>query len=114
MKQHRFFYINKGESKMDTDMKKIVEETVKEMVEKTNKTQTEPKKKKKMNGLAMYLLGSAVVTASMAAVMPKVMNKMGQKIYSASLKKQHTDDEWKQEFLKQMQNKTKTKEEKNE
>ena len=58
---------------MGNDVKKIMEETTKEIVE----AQTEhPKKKKKLGGFALYLLGSAVVTVGMAAVMPKMMDKM--------------------------------------
>ncbi len=42
---------------MGNDVKKIMEETTKEIVE----AQTEhPKKKKKLGGFALYLLGSAV------------------------------------------------------
>ena len=88
---------------MDNDVKKAVEETAKEVVG----AQTEhPKKKKKLGGLALYLLGSAVVTAGMAAVMPKVMDKVGQKIYTENLKKQGADDDWEQAIRNRHQAKT--------
>ena len=90
---------------MGNDVKKIMEETTKEIVE----AQTEhPKKKKKLGGFALYLLGSAVVTVGMAAVMPKMMDKMGRKIYTESLKKQSVDDDWEQRIRNRHQEKTAT------
>lgn len=67
-----------------------------------------PQKKKKAKGLAMYLVGSAAVTIGMAAVMPKVMGKVGRKIYTASLKKQ--GDDWEQEILNRRQAKSEAEE----
>lgn len=90
---------------MENDAKKIVEETTEEIV----KAQTEhPEKKKKLGGLALYLLGSAVVTVGMAAVMPKVMGKVGQKIYLESLKKRSANDDWEQMIRNRHQEKTAT------
>jgi hypothetical protein len=94
-----------GGTEMGNDVKKIMEETTKEIVE----AQTEhPKKKKKLGGFALYLLGSAVVTVGMAAVMPKMMDKMGRKIYTESLKKQSVDDDWEQRIRNRHQEKTAT------
>lgn len=70
-----------------------------------------PQKKKKAKSLAMYLVGSAAVTIGMAAVMPKVMGKVGQKIYTASLKKQG-DEDWAQEILNRRQAEAEAEEEK--
>lgn len=93
---------------MENDAKKIIEETTEKIV----KAQTEhPEKKKKLGGLALYLLGSAVVTVGMAAVMPKVMGKVGRKIYTESLKKQG-DDDWTQEILNRRQAEAEAEEEK--
>lgn len=90
---------------MENDAKKIIEETTEKIV----KAQTEhPEKKKKLGGLALYLLGSAVVTVGMAAVMPKVMDKVGQKIYLESLKKQSANDDWEQMIRNRHQEKTAT------
>jgi len=47
----------------------------------------------------------------MAAVMPKVMGKVGQKIYTESLKKQG-DDDWTQEILNRRQAEAEAEEEK--
>ena len=69
------------------------------------------KKKKKAKSVALYLLGSAAVTVGMAAVMPKVMGKVGQKIYTESLKKQG-DDDWTQEILNRRQAEAEAEEEK--
>lgn len=90
---------------MDNDVKKIVEETTKEIVEAQ---EAHPKKKKKLGGLVLYLLGSAVATVGMAAVMPKVMDKMGRKIYTESLKKQGINDDWEQTIRNRHQEKTAT------
>ena len=65
---------------MGNDVKKIMEETTKEIVE----AQTEhPKKKKKLGGFALYLLGSAVVTVGMAAVMPITSECCSASLHSA-------------------------------
>ena len=69
------------------------------------------KKKKKAKSVALYLLGSAAVTVGMAAVMPKGMGKVGQKIYTESLKKQG-DDDWTQEILNRRQAEAEAEEEK--
>lgn len=66
------------------------------------------KRRKKLGGFALYLLGSAVVTVGMAAVMPKMMDKMGRKIYTESLKKQSVDDDWEQRIRNRHQEKTAT------
>ena len=70
-----------------------------------------PQKKKKAKSVALYLLGSAAVTVGMAAVMPKGMGKVGQKIYTESLKKQG-DDDWTQEILNRRQAEAEAEEEK--
>lgn len=67
-----------------------------------------PQKKKKAKSVALYLVGSAAVTVGMAAVMPKVMDKMGRKIYTESLKKQSVDDDWEQRIRNRHQEKTAT------
>lgn len=93
---------------MDKDKKKFWK--------KQQKTQGEhklliPQKKKKAKGVALYLVGSAAVTVGMAAVMPKVMSKVGRKIYTESLKKQG-DDDWAKEILNRRQAEAEAEEEK--
>lgn len=71
---------------MDENTKKFIEDTVKETVDDAVKTAAEtqtPKKKKKISGLALYMLGSVVVTAGASFAVPKIMTMLSHRVDKA-------------------------------